>query len=102
MSRDTSQPAPGWLPTLPGGSWLRGLRGGVPAEVRAVAAPGPLRYEMRVGDGPWLAAGDSLLAATEHAGGHAVRLELMAARGGQDLAGPCVICARMGARETGR
>lgn len=101
-ARDPHAPAPGWLSALPSGSWLRGLHGGVPAEVRAVRAPGPLRYEMRVGDGPWLAAGETLRCATEHAGGHAVRLELMAARGGQDLAGPCVICARMSAKGDGR
>ena len=97
MSRDTSQPAPGWR-VVTVGVWVREPHGGPSALVRAERGA----FVMRIGGGPWLAAGDTLLAATEHAGGHAVRLELMAQRGGQDLVGPCVICARMGAKGEGR
>lgn len=97
MSRDTSQPAPGWR-VVTAGVWVREPHGGPSALVRAHAGA----FVMRIGGGPWLDAGATLLAATEHAGGHAVRLELMAQRGGQDLVGPCVICARMGAKGEGR
>lgn len=97
MSRDTSRPAPGWREVAPS-VWLREPHGGPSALVRCDRGA----FVMRIDGGPWLAAGDTLLAATEHAGGHAVRLELMAARGGQDLAGPCVICARMSAKGDGR
>lgn len=97
MSRDTSKPAPGWR-AVTAGVWLREPHGGPAALVRAHAGA----FLMRVDGGAWQHAGDTLLAATEHAGGHAVRLELMAARGGQDLVGPCVICARGSAKGEGR
>ncbi len=97
MSRDTSQPAPGWR-AVTVGVWVREPHGGPAALVRAERGA----FVMRIGGGPWLAAGDTLLAATEHAGGHAVRLELMAQRGGDDLVGPCVICARGSAKGEGR
>jgi len=97
VSRDTSQPAPGWR-AVTVGVWVREPHGGPAALVRAEAG----RFVMRIGGGAWMPAGDTLLAATEHAGGHAVRLELMAARGGQDLVGPCVICARGSAKGEGR
>ena len=97
-ARDPHAAAPRWRPVAPG-AWLREPpQGGVSALVQARGG----RFVMRVDGGPWLDAGATLLAATEHAGGHAVRLELMAQRGGQDLVGPCVICARMGAKEGGR
>lgn len=96
-ARDPHAPAPGWREVAPG-VWHRDPHGGPSALVRCERGA----FVMRVGGGPWLAAGDTLRFATEHAGGHAVRLELMAARGGQDLVGPCVICARMGAKGEGR
>lgn len=53
-------------------------------------------FVMRIGNaGPWLAAGDTLAAATEHAGGHAARLEMMAERAGDDICGACATCARL-------
>jgi len=97
VSRDTSQPAPGWR-AVTVGVWVREPHGGPSALVRAERGA----CAMRIGGGAWMPAGDTLLAATEHAGGHAVRLELMAARGGQDLVGPCAICARGSAKGEGR
>lgn len=99
MSRDTSAPAPRWSPALAVGLWRR----------EAVTARSPVAlvrqarggFEMSVAGGAWLPAGDSLLAATEHAGGHAARVELAAARGGDDLCGNCATCARMGAATKG-
>lgn len=91
MSRDHAAPAPRWRCISPG-VWLREPPpGGVAALVRAQSG----RFVMRVEGGPWLDAGDSLLAATEHAGGHAARVELRAARGGDDLCGDCATCERM-------
>lgn len=95
MSRDPHSAAPRWRSTAPG-VWLREPPpGGVAALVRAASE----RFVMRVDGGPWLDAGDSLLAATEHAGGHAARVELRATRGGDDLCGDCATCARLRARE---
>lgn len=90
-TRDPHAAAPRWRCVAPG-AWLREPPpGGVAALVRAQSG----RFVMRVGGGPWLDAGDSLLAATEHAGGHAARVELMAHRGGDDLCGPCATCERI-------
>ncbi|MCH9838868.1 hypothetical protein K0U83_24595 [bacterium] len=62
----------------------------------ALVRRGVSGFVMRIGnDGPWLAAGDTLAAATEHAGGHAARLELMAERNGDDLCGACATCTRL-------
>ena len=91
MSRDPHSAAPRWRSTAPG-VWLREPPpGGVAALVRAASG----RFVMRVAGGPWLDAGDSLLAATEHAGGHAAAMELRAARRGDDLCGPCATCDRL-------
>ena len=98
MSRDPHAPADRWRSVAPG-VWHR----------EAVSARSPSAlvrsqgggFVMRIGNaGPWLAAGDTLASATEHAGGHAARLELMAERGGDDLCGPCAQCARL-AKEAG-
>lgn len=97
MSRDDSLPAPGWS-ALAVGLWSRRAPAAGAAECLVRGAPG--RYELRVGRGPWLAAGATLLAATEHAGGHAARVELRAARGGDDLCGECATCERMRKGET--
>lgn len=100
-SRDTSQPAPRWRCVAPG-VWHR--------DAVTAASPSTLvrceagRFVMRVGGGPWLPAGDTLLAATEHAGGHAAAAELRAAIG-EDRTGPCAQCARLAAtaaKESGR
>lgn len=100
-SRDTSQPAPTWQ-CLPTGGWVRQPpRGSV---VTALVRRDAGRFVMRVGGGPWLPAGDTLLAATEHAGGHAAAAELRAAIG-EDRTGPCAQCARLAAtaaKESGR
>ena len=66
MSRDTSQPAPGWR-AVTVGVWVREPHGGPAALVRAHAGA----FLMRVDGGAWQHAGDTLLAAQEHAGGHA-------------------------------
>lgn len=94
MSRDTSQPAPGWR-AVTVGVWHREPHGGPSALVRAERGA----FVMRVDGGAWQPAGDTLLAATEHAGGHAVRVELRAQRGGDDLCGDCQTCERLRARE---
>ena len=98
VSRDPHAPADRWREIAPG-VWHR----------EAVSARSPSAlvrsqgggFVMRIGNaGPWLAAGDTLAAATEHAGGHAARLELMAERGGDDLCGACATCTRL-AKEAG-
>ena len=93
MSRNTSAAAEGWR-NVALNVWHR--------EAVSARSPSALvrrdgsAYVMRIGNaGPWLAAGATLLDATEHAGGHAARLELMAERGGDDLVGACATCARL-------
>ena len=74
MSRDPHAPADRWRSIAPG-VWFR--------EAVSARSPSALvrsqragAFVMRIGnDGPWLAAGDTLAAATEHAGGHAARVE---------------------------
>ena len=92
MSRDSSQPADRWRGIAPGVWHREAVNARSPSAL--VRAQGSA-FVMRVNGGPWLAAGDTLLAATEHAGGHAARLELMAERGGDDLVGACATCARL-------
>lgn len=94
-ARDPHAAAPRWRPVAPG-AWLREPpQGGVSALVQARGG----RFVMRVDGGPWLDAGATLLAATEHAGGHAAAAELRAAIG-EDRTGPCAQCARLAAATT--
>lgn len=97
MSRDTSVAAPGWQ-CLPMGGWVRQPPRG--STVTALVRREGAAFAMRVGGGAWQPAGDTLLAATEHAGGHAAAQELRAAIG-EDRCGPCVICARAAAATKG-
>lgn len=92
MPRDESRPAPGWAP-LTLGVWRRALDGAPAAEVR-LAAEG---YALRLGGGPWLAAGATLLRSTEHAGWHQSAEALRSGRGIE--LGPCPECARLAPRE---
>jgi len=90
-NRNTSAPADRWRPVAVG-VWFRDpVSARSPSALVRQARSG---LEMRIGGGAWLPAGETLLAATEHASGHAARLELMAERGGDDLCGDCAICAR--------
>lgn len=98
MSRDTSQPAPRWRCVAPG-VWHRDAVTAASPSALVQARGGAI--VMRIGGGAWLPAGATLLDATEHAGGHAARVELAAARGGDDLCGACAQCAKL-AKENGR
>lgn len=97
MSRDHNAPADHWHP-LAVGLWRREPP---PRGVVAVVRQARGAFAMSVRGGAWLPAGETLLAATEHAGGHAARIELAAERGGDDLCGDCATCRRMATEAKG-
>jgi len=91
--RDESLPAENFRPLAPG---IYARAGSVPCVVRG--RPGAWLFTL--GRDAALPAGATLLRATEHAGGHAARVEMMAERNGDDLCGACATCTRL-AKEAG-